>query len=69
MISSPDMPMASASISSHSLEQSTPQPQSRSMSMRAGLGVAFTAKYSLKPRFHAKASSTRFAFSRMPLSS
>ena len=34
-----------------------------------GFGVAFTAKNSLKPLFHANASFTAFAFSRIPFSS
>src|SRR5699024_251083 len=34
-----------------------------------GLGVALTAKYSLKPLFQANASFTRRAFSRIPFSS
>ena len=34
-----------------------------------GFGVAFTAKYSRNPGFHANASFTAFAFSRMPFSS
>ena len=68
IISSPPMPRRSQSISSVREEQSMPQPSSRSMAMMDGLGVALTAKYSLKPLFQAKASYTRLAFSRIPLS-
>ena len=35
----------------------------------AGVGVAFTAMYSRKPGFQAKAAFSRRAFSRMPFSS
>ena len=69
MMSGPVMPCRSQSMSSVREEQSMPQPSSRRMSMMDGLGVALTAKYSLKPGFHAKAFRTRRAFSRMPRSS
>ena len=69
MISSPRKPHFSASISSVRLEQSAPQPSSRRSFKMAGVGVAFTAKYSLNPPFQAKAAFTARAFSRMPLSS
>ena len=36
--------------------QSQPQPSSARMETILGLGVALTAKYSLKPSFHEKAS-------------
>ena len=57
------------SISSVREEQSAPQPSSRRIFKMAGLGVAFTAKYSLKPGFQAKAAFNRRAFSLMPFSS
>ena len=66
---SPVIPMASLSISSVLEEQSQPQPYSLKISIRYGLGVAFTAKYSRKPGFHANASFTACAFSRIPFSS
>ena len=69
MISWPRKPQRSAIISSVRLEQSAPQPSSRRIFSRAGVGVAFTAKYSLKPLFQEKAAFTRRAFSRMPRSS
>ena len=47
IISSPDMPSFSQSMSSVRLEQSMPQPSARSSFIMAGVGVAFTAKYSL----------------------
>ena len=69
MISRPRKPHFSASISSVRLEQSAPQPSSRRTLRMVGLGVAFTAKYSLNPGFQEKAAFSRRAFSRMPLSS
>ena len=69
MISGPVMPWRSQSISSVSEEQSMPQPSSCRMSMMVGLGVALTAKYSLKPLFHANASRTSFALRLIPRSS
>jgi len=62
-------PSMAIHIRSKPREVSSTSPSRCRARMRAGLGVAFTAKYSLKPGFHAKASSTRLAFSRMPLSS
>lgn len=49
-------PIALESISSVMDEQSHPQPYSCRILIRNGFGVAFTAKNSLKPLFHAKAS-------------
>ena len=69
MMRSPSSPRTSASMSSVSLEQSTPQPYSARMEMSAGLGVALTAKYSRKPGFHEKAASSRSALARIPASS
>ena len=46
MISSPVMPHRSAIISSVREEQSHPQPSSWRIFKMAGVGVAFTAKYS-----------------------
>ena len=69
MISLPRKPHFSASISSVRLEQSAPQPSSRRMFSSLGVGVALTAKYSLKPLFQAKAAQRRRALARMPDSS
>ena len=69
MISCPENPAASDIISSVAEEQSVPQPYSFRISRILGLGVAFTAKYSLNPGFQAKASFTFLAFSRIPASS
>ena len=69
MISSPEKPSASDIISSVMEEQSHPHPYSFKILIRNGFGVAFTAKYSRKPLFHANASLTAFAFSRIPFSS
>ena len=44
--SRPENPQAAARVSSVSLEQSTPQPSSFKIRRMAGLGRAFTAKYS-----------------------
>ena len=55
--------------SSVSVAQSTPQPSSFKILRIAGLGVALTAKNSLKPGFHEKAAFTARAVSRMPFSS
>ena len=46
MMSSPVMPHRSAITSSEREEQSQPQPSSWSSFKMAGVGVAFTAKYS-----------------------
>jgi hypothetical protein len=62
-------PIALESISSVMDEQSHPQPYSCRILIRNGFGVAFTAKNSLKPLFHAKASFKACAFSRIPFSS
>ena len=69
MISPFLQPTALAIISSVSEEQSQPQPYSCRILIRYGFGVAFTAKNSLNPLFHAKASFRAFAFSRIPFSS
>ena len=69
MISRPRKPQRRTSISSTRLEQSTPQPSSPSSFKMPGVGVAFTAKYSLNPLFQAKAAFIRRAFSRIPRSS
>ena len=69
MISLPEKPHFSLIISSVREEQSVPQPSSRRIFRMEGLGVAFTAKYSLKPGFQEKAFCTSRAFSRMPFSS
>ena len=61
MIFSPTMPQASESISSVYDEQSQPQPTDASSLTINGLGVALTAKYSLKPLFQENASYKRFA--------
>ena len=55
--------------SSVSVAQSTPHPSSFKILRIAGLGVAFTAKNSLKPGFHEKAALTARAVSRIPFSS
>ena len=68
MISLPANPHRWAIISSVREEQSTPQPSSRSSLSMPGVGVAFTAKYSLNPGFQAKAAFSLRAFSRMPRS-
>ena len=69
MMSLPEKPHASDIISSVSEEQSTPQPSSCKIFKMNGFGVAFTAKYSLKPLFHANAFWRLRARSRMPFSS
>ena len=69
MISSFLKPNLSAIISSVADEQSTPQPASFNFLIINGFGVAFTAKYSLNPLFHEKASFTFLAFSINPFSS
>ena len=69
MISSPEKPQASDSISSVMEEQSVPQPHSFKSCKINGLGVAFTAKYSLNPLFQANACFSFIAFSRIPFSS
>ena len=69
IISLPESPIASESISSVLDEQSVPQPNSLKILIRYGFGVAFTAKYSLNPLFHEKASFNALAFSRIPFSS
>ena len=55
IISLPLNPSDSDNISSVSEEQSTPHPSSCSIFKINGLGVAFTAKYSLNPLFHENA--------------
>ena len=62
-------PSLSAIINSVYDEQSTPHPASLSFLIINGFGSAFTAKYSLKPLFHEKASFTFLAFSINPFSS
>ena len=69
MIHSPVTPHRSAIKSSVREEQSQPHPSSRRSFKMAGVGVAFTAKYSRNPGFQAKAACSRRAFSRMPRSS
>ena len=69
MIFSPVIPQASLIISSARDEQSVPQPSSFRISKIYGLGVAFTAKYSLKPLFQPKAFFRFLAFSLIPFSS
>ena len=49
--------------------QSVPQPSSFKRRSIAGVGVAFTAKYSLKPLFHENAAFSARALRRMPASS
>ena len=66
MMCFPSKPWESASISSVSDAQSHPQSYSFKMSRMNGFGVAFTAKYSRNPGFHANACFTAFAFSRIP---
>ena len=65
----PSKPWESANISSVWDAQSQPQSYSFKIFKINGFGVAFTAKYSRNPGFHANASFTAFAFSRMPFSS
>ena len=69
MTPSPLTPTRSESISSAALEQSMPQPSSAKIFRIAGVGVAFTAKYSRNPGFQAKAALRRRALARMPASS
>ena len=69
MISLPVKPQRWDIISSVREAQSVPQPSSRRIFRMAGVGVALTAKYSLKPGFQEKACITFRAFSRMPFSS
>ena len=69
MISCPRNPHFSASISSVRLEQSAPQPSSFRIFKIAGVGVAFTAKYSRKDGAQAKALFSCRAFRRIPASS
>ena len=66
---SPVTPQRSARASSARDEQSQPQPSPWRIFKMAGVGVAFTAKYSRKPGFQAKAAFNRRAFSRIPFSS
>ena len=66
---SPVIPQASLIISSVREEQSVPKPSSLKISKIYGLGVAFTAKYSLKPLFQLNAFLRFLAFSRIPFSS
>ena len=56
MMSSPTMPHFSHSINSVKDEQSIPQPSECKIFMIVGLGVALTAKCSLKPAHHENAS-------------
>ena len=65
-MSSPFTPMALLSISSVREEQSQPQPYSLKMSIKNGLGVAFTAKNSLYPLFQENASFKAFALALIP---
>ena len=69
MMSGPRKPQTSASISSVSLEQSRPQPSSFRIRRMAGLGRAFTAKYSRKSAHQEKAWFSARARRRMPASS
>ena len=62
---SPTLPTRWASSSSAIDEQSEPKSNSRSNFIMYGLGVALTAKYSLKPLFQENAFFRRFAFSRI----
>ena len=69
MMSFPEKPQAFDIISSVMEEQSVPQPYSFKIFKIKGLGVAFTAKYSLYPLFHENASFNCLAFSLIPFSS
>ena len=69
MISLPPKPQRSDIISSVSEEQSVPQPSSFKIFKIVGLGVAFTAKYSLNPLFQENALFKFRAVSRIPFSS
>ena len=69
MMSSPLLPTASASTSSAMDEQSLPNPSSRRIAIRYGLGAALTAKYSWKPLFQANAAFSSRAWARMAASS
>ena len=69
MIPSPRMPQRTLISTSGALAQSVPQPREESRRNIVGLGVAFTAKYSRKPGFHAKARFSRSAQRRIPASS
>ena len=62
----PENPQALDIISSVKEEQSVPQPYSCKIFKINGLGVAFTAKYSLYPLFQENACFNRLTFSRMP---
>ena len=68
MMSPPAKPQASASISSVSLAQSTPQPSSLRMRRTAGVGSALTGKYSRKSSLSPNASLSARARWRMPRS-
>ena len=69
MIRWPLMPEPFARRISGMEEQSAPQFISPSTRRTAGVGSAFTAKYSRKPGFHEKASLTVRTVSRIPASS
>ena len=69
MISWPEKPHRCAIISSVREEQSTPQPSCFRIFRMPGVGVALTAKYSLKPGFQPKAAFRARAVARMPFSS
>ena len=69
MMSRPVTPARSASKSSTPVAQSQPQPHSARTRSMAGLGVALTAKYSLKPGFQAKAAESSAARRRISASS
>jgi hypothetical protein len=56
MMSSPVVPIRSQRTSSGKLEQSPPKFSDCKIFSSAGFGFALTAKYSLNPEFHAKAS-------------
>ena len=68
MMRSPRTPQAFASVSSVAVAQSQPQPSSARMETIVGLGVAFTAKYSVKLGFHENAAFKARARSRMSFS-
>ena len=69
MISPPEKPQASASVSSVAEEQSSPQPSSFRIRRIAGFGSALTAKYSRKSGHQAKALFSSRARPRIPASS
>ena len=63
------MPTFSHNNNSAKEEQSAPTPSFCNTRMIYGLGVAFTAKYCLKPLFQENALMKDFIFSMMPSSS